>query len=88
MAEPEKANALEQVSKAEEAAKRGDGSRMLSALQSAGRMARDLAVGVGSGLLVEVIKKANGGAVLGDEAGLGSRAERRNQIAGRCVGWR
>jgi hypothetical protein len=59
--DPGKARALEEVSRAEEAAKRGDGSRMLSALQSAGRLARDLAVGIGSGLAVEVIKKANGG---------------------------
>ena len=58
-ADPEKDAALECVSEAEVAAAQGDGSRMLSALFAAGRVARDLAIGVGSGLIVEVIKKAN-----------------------------
>lgn len=58
-ADPEKDAALECVSDAEVAAARGDGSRMLSALYAAGRVARDLAIGVGSGLIVEVLKKAN-----------------------------
>ena len=53
-------NAREQIVIAEEAANQRDGSRMLSALHAAGTIAKDLAVGVGSGLLVEVIKKANG----------------------------
>jgi NTP pyrophosphatase (non-canonical NTP hydrolase) len=58
-ADPEKDIALERVSEAEAAALKGDGSRMLSALYAAGRVGRDLAIGIGSGLIVEVIKKAN-----------------------------
>jgi NTP pyrophosphatase (non-canonical NTP hydrolase) len=57
--DPDRDNALEQVSNAAEAARQGDGSRMLVALRAAGGLAKDLAVGVGSGLLVEVIKMAN-----------------------------
>jgi NTP pyrophosphatase (non-canonical NTP hydrolase) len=58
--DPERNNAREQVSIAEEAARQGNGSKVLSALNAAGKMAKDLAVGIGSGLAVEVIKKANG----------------------------
>jgi hypothetical protein len=57
---PERENAKEQISNAEEAAKHGDGPKMLSALAVAGKMVMDFAIKVGAGLTVEAIKKANG----------------------------
>jgi hypothetical protein len=60
MDETGKGAALEQVSRAEEAIQQKDGSRILSALYGAGKLAMKMAVEIGSGLLVEVIKKANG----------------------------
>ncbi len=54
--DPEKAVALRRVSEAESAAEQGDGSGILSSLHAAGKMARDLAIGIGSGLIVEIMK--------------------------------
>ena len=48
-----------QILEAEEAAKHKGGSKMLSALHAAGRTALDLATEIGSGLVIEVIKKVN-----------------------------
>ena len=57
---PESEAARQQISSAEEAARQGNGPKMLSALRGAGRMFMDFAIATGSGLAVEVIKKANG----------------------------
>jgi NTP pyrophosphatase (non-canonical NTP hydrolase) len=57
---PEKSEVLAQIETAQAAAKEGDNSRLLAALRAAGKMAMDFSVAAGAGLLVEVIKKANG----------------------------
>ena len=48
------------MSSAVAAAKSGDELAVMSRLKNAGKVAYDLAVALGSGLLIEFIKKANG----------------------------
>jgi NTP pyrophosphatase (non-canonical NTP hydrolase) len=49
-----------QIDRAEEAAKQGNGPKALAALKGFGRVALEFAIQAGSGLAVEMIKKANG----------------------------
>jgi len=57
---PESRIALEEVQHAVAAAKSGNGPAVMSRLKKAGKVAYDVAVAFGSGVLIEVIKKANG----------------------------
>lgn len=57
---PEFRIALEEVNHAVVAANSGDETAVMSRLKSAGKVAYDLAVALGSGMLIELVKKANG----------------------------
>ena len=56
--EPEQDIAISEVAKAEQAAKSGNGPKVLEHLKSAGKWALDVATKIGTSLTVEVIKKS------------------------------
>lgn len=56
--EPEQDIAISEIAKAEQAAKSGNGPKVLEHLKSAGKWALDVATKIGTSLTVEVIKKS------------------------------
>lgn len=58
--EPEHDIAVSEVAKAEQAAKAGEGSKVVEHLKAAGKFALDVGTRIGAGMVVEVLKKAIG----------------------------
>lgn len=58
--EPEHDIAVSEVAKAEQAAKAGEGSKVVEHLKAAGKFALDVGTRIGAGLVVEVLKKSIG----------------------------